>query len=114
MAEAKTKGLVSILVLFSFFVYYTFWMLITPFIDQSQKLLEYFPDRKWGYIVPIMMGLMVLVIMFTFSGLVLIEENRQAVAKRTEEEIIEKEIASQTRPLKDYSIVKNHKTLDKI
>lgn len=37
-------------------VWYTLWMVVTPLVDASHWLHEWFPDRYWGMAVPMSFG----------------------------------------------------------
>jgi dolichyl-phosphate mannosyltransferase polypeptide 2 regulatory subunit len=56
----------------SLFTYYTFWVMITPFIDKDHWLQDYFPDRSLAIVIPTMCGVAVITIVATFIGLVMI------------------------------------------
>ncbi|KAI9247216.1 dolichol phosphate-mannose biosynthesis regulatory [Sporodiniella umbellata] len=34
------------------FIYYTTWALITPFLEESNALLSYFPPHHWAIYLP--------------------------------------------------------------
>ena len=48
--------------------------MITPLIDKGESIQNYFPERKWAFIVPIYSGCVFLSLVLTFTGLALIFE----------------------------------------
>lgn len=65
------------------FLYYTFWLLITPFIDTDQPVQKWFPHRQYALTVPLVLLLLGLTIVGTFVGLVMI--NSKVPEKRKAE-----------------------------
>ncbi|KAF0546619.1 dolichol phosphate-mannose biosynthesis regulatory [Gigaspora margarita] len=59
----------------SLFAYYTIWALIMPFVDDGHPLHEYFPDRKYAIIIPVVLLLFGLTVIFTFLALVMIKSS---------------------------------------
>jgi dolichyl-phosphate mannosyltransferase polypeptide 2 regulatory subunit len=53
-------------------VYYTFWVLITPFIDADQPIHQWFPHRQYALTIPLVMFLLLLTVVGIFLGLVMI------------------------------------------
>ena len=76
MAEASLVGFIWLLVSFIVWVYFTIWLMITPFIDDHHPFNNYFPERKWGIIVPILLGIIFLTFVFTLAGIALMSEKR--------------------------------------
>lgn len=52
--------------------YYAFWLLITPFIDATQPILQWFPDRQYALTIPLVLFLLLLTVVGIFLGLVMI------------------------------------------
>lgn len=57
------------------FVYYTFWILITPFIDADQPVHKWFPHRQYALTIPLVFFLLMITVVGTFVGLVMINSN---------------------------------------
>ena len=74
MVSQRAIGLVATIVLCVFYIYFTMWVMITPLIDSDQSIHNYFPHRKWAFIVPIYTGCVFLSLVFTFTGFTLIYE----------------------------------------
>lgn len=74
MYSQKVIGLISTILICTFYVYFTMWVMITPLIDKDEAIQAYFPHRKWAFIVPIYSGCVFLSLALTFTGLALINE----------------------------------------
>ena len=66
--------MISTIILVTFYVYFTMWVIVTPLIDKDEAIQSYFPSRKWAFIVPIYSGCVFLSLALTFTGLALINE----------------------------------------
>ena len=75
MVESKTAGLIWFVSVIIFWIYYTFWMLISPFIDVNLPIQKYFPERQWGIAVPIFLGVGFLTFALTLTGLALVSDS---------------------------------------
>jgi dolichyl-phosphate mannosyltransferase polypeptide 2 regulatory subunit len=86
MVEAKTRGTIYMLIIAGGWLYYSFWILIIPHIDEDQWLQNYFPDLWWAISIPIMIGLIFLSFAFTFAGLAFYFESKQKVVTLEDED----------------------------
>ncbi|KAG0557122.1 hypothetical protein M758_11G100100 [Ceratodon purpureus] len=52
--ELGDRAIGFLLLLFSttLFAYYTFWVIITPFVDSDHFVHSYFPAREYAIIIP--------------------------------------------------------------
>ena len=76
MVESKSLGTLWFISVLAFWIYYTFWIIISPFVEPSHAMQRYFPDRKWGIVVPILLGIGYLCVALTFVGLALISDSK--------------------------------------
>ncbi len=76
MAESKFLGLLWFITTLAFWLYYTMWIVISPFVEPSHSLQRYFPDRKWGIVIPILLGIGFLCIALTLVGLALLSDSK--------------------------------------
>ena len=76
MVESKTLGILWFTSVFIFWIYYTVWILFSPFIDDGHPIQKYFPERKWGIVIPILLGIGFLTIALTFIGIALINDSK--------------------------------------
>jgi len=58
------------------FTYYTFWTLITPFIDKGHFIHSYFPNREYAIIGPLTLLIVGVTTVFTFLSLVMIKSGK--------------------------------------
>ena len=54
------------------YLYYTFWLLITPFIDADQPVHKWFPHRQYALTVPLVLFVLMLTVVGSFLGIVMI------------------------------------------
>eukprot|EP00762_Andalucia_godoyi_P007692 ANDGO_07938.mRNA.1 Dolichol phosphate-mannose biosynthesis regulatory protein len=54
------------------FVYYTFWIILTPFIDEDHFIQAYFPARHYAIVVPTVIGVAGVSAIASFVGLVMV------------------------------------------
>ena len=76
MVESRQLGTLWFVSVLAFWIYYTFWIVISPFVEPTHSLQRYFPDRKWGIVVPVLLGLGYLCFALTFVGLALISDSK--------------------------------------
>jgi dolichyl-phosphate mannosyltransferase polypeptide 2 regulatory subunit len=67
-------GLVSVSV--GLFLYYSFWVLVTPFIDTNHWLQSYFPDRSYALVIPTLLCVVAVSIVSSFVALVMIRSSK--------------------------------------
>ena len=75
MVESRTLGTLWFVSVLAFWLYYTLWIVISPFVDPSLGFQRYFPDRKWGIVIPILLGVGYLCVALTFVGLALVADS---------------------------------------
>ena len=76
MVEAKVYGTIWMIAIIVSWVYYTVWIMVSPLIDNTHPIQDYFPERKWGIHIPIFIGVIFIVFALTFVGIALIKESR--------------------------------------
>ncbi len=70
----KTFGAIIIVVSIIWHLYYTIWILVTPWLETSQDLvhyLKYFPDRYYGIAIPALLLVLIITSATTFVGAIL-------------------------------------------
>ncbi|KAL4219646.1 Dolichol phosphate-mannose biosynthesis regulatory protein [Mactra antiquata] len=56
------------------FLYYTLWVIVLPFVDDEQTLIHnMFPDRKFAIILPLLAGVIGLICIGSFVGVVILK-----------------------------------------
>mmetsp|Transcript_13018 Transcript_13018/g.19671 ORF Transcript_13018/g.19671 Transcript_13018/m.19671 type:complete len:80 (+) Transcript_13018:143-382(+) len=73
----KTIGATLLIFSVSLYVYYTFWVIISPFIDADHFIQGYFPDREYAIIIPIIVAVLGITVIGTFLSLILIKSGRK-------------------------------------
>jgi dolichyl-phosphate mannosyltransferase polypeptide 2 regulatory subunit len=87
MVESRTIGIIWCTSIVLFWIYYTVWIIISPSIDTNHSIQKYFPERKWGIVIPILLGLGFLSIALTMIGVALINDSKiyDAATRKIEE-----------------------------
>jgi len=68
----KTFGMSMMVIMSIVFFYYSFWVLILPFVDRDHALQTYFPDRWIALAIPVTILVVVSTLSVAFIGLVMI------------------------------------------
>ena len=74
MVLDKTIGAIIIVASIIWHLYYTIWILVTPWLETSQDLahwLKYFPDRYYGLAIPALLLVFIITSAATFIGVIL-------------------------------------------
>jgi dolichyl-phosphate mannosyltransferase polypeptide 2 regulatory subunit len=58
------------------FIYYTFWVLLTPFIDADHFVQRYFPARHYAILIPAIAGVVAVSGVASFVALVMIRSGK--------------------------------------
>ena len=77
MVEQRALGLLMAVIATTLYLYYTVWMLMTPFIDADHSLQDYFPDRMYGVMGPTLFGYLLISVCFTTMGIVLVNDSQE-------------------------------------
>ncbi|KAG4096353.1 dolichol phosphate-mannose biosynthesis regulatory [Neocallimastix lanati (nom. inval.)] len=70
--ETKTGGSVFLICSIIFFIYYTLWVIILPFVDEGHIMKSFFPSYEWAIGVPVVCIIVGATIVFVFISLVMI------------------------------------------
>ncbi len=73
----KGTGAVLLLIFGATFVYYTLWVVVTPFVEDGHALLTIFPDRSWAIIIPVMVLVVAVSSVGAFLALVMIQSAKK-------------------------------------
>ena len=83
-AQTKATGGALLLLAAVVFVYYSLWVLVTPFVDADHPLQAYFPDRALAILLPTLAFILVTTAAGLFVGVVMMKSARSAsAAKKT-------------------------------
>ncbi|KAK9274678.1 hypothetical protein L1049_021929 [Liquidambar formosana] len=62
----------------SVFTYYTFWVIILPFVDSDHFIHEYFLPQEYAILVPVLAGVVLLCFLCMFIGFVMLKSEKKA------------------------------------
>ncbi|XP_033725359.1 dolichol phosphate-mannose biosynthesis regulatory protein-like [Pecten maximus] len=68
-------GLVGLSI--SIFIYYTAWIIILPFIDESQMIHNFFMPRVYAVVIPLSSGVLGLLIIGLFVGTTMLKSSQK-------------------------------------
>ncbi|CAM6127446.1 unnamed protein product [Calypogeia fissa] len=72
----RAVGFSLLLFSITLFSYYTFWVIITPFVDSDHFVHSYFPAREFAIIIPVLAGVVLLSFLLIFVGVVLLRAGK--------------------------------------
>lgn len=72
--EASGFGVLYMAFAVSVWIYYTVWMLVTPIVDQSHPVQEWFPDRETGLLITSYGAYLLMGLLSTMAGLILVND----------------------------------------
>ncbi|KQJ88617.1 dolichol-phosphate mannose synthase subunit 2 [Brachypodium distachyon] len=76
----KAIGLVLTMTSLSIFTYYTFWVIILPFVDDDHFVHEYFLPQEYAIFIPVLAGVVLLSFLSIFVGLVMLNSKKKKKA----------------------------------
>lgn len=76
--ELGDRAIGFLLLLFStaLFAYYTFWVIITPFVDSDHFVHSYFPAREYAIIIPGIALAALVCFVLVFVGVVMVRSSQ--------------------------------------
>ncbi|WVZ71491.1 hypothetical protein U9M48_020076 [Paspalum notatum var. saurae] len=72
----KAVGFLLTLTSLSIFTYYTFWVIILPFVDSDHFVHKYFLPQDYAILIPVFAGVVLLSFLSVFVGLVMFKPER--------------------------------------
>ncbi|KAF3954035.1 hypothetical protein CMV_020568 [Castanea mollissima] len=76
LADRAVGFLLSFISL-SIFTYYTFWVIILPFVDSDHFIHEYFLPQEYAILVPVFAGVVLLCFLCVFIGFVMLKSKKK-------------------------------------
>ncbi|CAK9321481.1 unnamed protein product [Citrullus colocynthis] len=73
----KTVGFLLSLTSLSIFTYYTFWVIILPFVDSDHFIHNYFLPQEYAILIPVFAGVVLLSLLGIFVGMVMLKSKRK-------------------------------------
>nr|ABK24118.1 unknown [Picea sitchensis] len=75
----KAIGFFLLTFSFSLFAYYTFWVVILPFMDGDHFVHKYFLPKEYAIIIPTVTGVAVLSFLMVFIGFIMLKSKPKAL-----------------------------------
>ncbi|QCD81899.1 dolichol-phosphate mannose synthase subunit 2-like [Vigna unguiculata] len=76
LADRAVGFLLSVTSL-SIFTYYTFWVIILPFVDDDHFVHKYFLPQEYAILIPVSAGVTLLCFLSIFVGVVMLKSKRK-------------------------------------
>ncbi|XP_062073535.1 dolichol-phosphate mannose synthase subunit 2 [Humulus lupulus] len=73
----KAVGALLSLISLSIFTYYTFWVVILPFVDSDHFIQQYFLPQEYAILLPVFAGVVLLCFLSIFIGLVMLKSKKK-------------------------------------
>ncbi|KAG1338485.1 Dolichol-phosphate mannose synthase subunit 2 [Cocos nucifera] len=71
--EDNGLGILISAISLSIFSYYTFWVIILPFVDEDHFIHKYFLPREFAILIPVLGGVALLSFLCLFIGVVILK-----------------------------------------
>uniref|UniRef100_J3KU51 Dolichol phosphate-mannose biosynthesis regulatory protein n=1 Tax=Oryza brachyantha TaxID=4533 RepID=J3KU51_ORYBR len=73
----KAVGFLLTMTSLSIFTYYTFWVIILPFVDNDHFVHKYFLPREYAILIPVLAGVILLSFLSVFLGFVMLKSKKK-------------------------------------
>ncbi|CAE5964102.1 unnamed protein product [Arabidopsis arenosa] len=73
----RAVGLLLSSISLSIFTYYTFWVIILPFVDSDHFIHKYFLPQDYAILVPVFAGIALLSLISVFIGMVMLKSKKK-------------------------------------
>ncbi|RAL39318.1 hypothetical protein DM860_002851 [Cuscuta australis] len=73
----KAVGLLLTITSLSIFTYYTFWVIILPFVDRGHFVHNYFLPQEYAILIPVFAGVALLSFLSMFVGYVMLKSKKK-------------------------------------
>ncbi|CAA6653470.1 unnamed protein product [Spirodela intermedia] len=73
----KTVGFLLSVISLSIFTYYTFWVVILPFVDGDHFIHKYFLPQEYAILIPVFAGVTLLSLISAFIGYVMLKSKKK-------------------------------------
>ncbi|KAL9327335.1 hypothetical protein ACSQ67_007980 [Phaseolus vulgaris] len=73
----RAVGFVLSITSLSIFTYYTFWVIILPFVDDDHFVHKYFLPQEYAILLPVSAGVALVCFFSIFVGLVMLKSKRK-------------------------------------
>ncbi|GFQ07183.1 dolichol phosphate-mannose biosynthesis regulatory protein [Phtheirospermum japonicum] len=69
----KAIGFLLSVISLSIFTYYTFWVIILPFVDSDHFVHKYFLPQEYAVLIPVSAGVALICFLSVFMGYVMLK-----------------------------------------
>ncbi|XP_047311947.1 dolichol-phosphate mannose synthase subunit 2 [Impatiens glandulifera] len=73
----RSVGFLLSLTSISIFTYYTFWVIILPFVDDEHFIHKYFLPQEYAILIPVFAGVTLLCFLSVFFGVVKLKSKKK-------------------------------------
>ncbi|XP_059656853.1 dolichol-phosphate mannose synthase subunit 2 [Cornus florida] len=73
----RAVGFLLSLISLSVFTYYTFWVIILPFVDTEHFIHKYFLPQEYAILIPVCALVMLLCFLCVFIGFVMLKSKKK-------------------------------------
>ncbi|XP_078176249.1 dolichol phosphate-mannose biosynthesis regulatory protein-like protein [Carex rostrata] len=73
----KAVGALLTTVSLAIFTYYTFWVVILPFVESDHFIHQYFLPSEFAVLIPVFAGVALLCFLSVFVGLVMVKSKKK-------------------------------------
>ncbi|KAK9168120.1 hypothetical protein Syun_000260 [Stephania yunnanensis] len=73
----RAVGFILSVISISIFTYYTFWVIILPFVDTDHFIHKYFLPWEFAILIPIFAGVTLLSLLCIFIGIVMLKSKKK-------------------------------------
>ncbi|XP_057477944.1 dolichol-phosphate mannose synthase subunit 2-like [Actinidia eriantha] len=74
----RAVGFLLSFISISIFIYYTFWVIILPFVDSDHFIHKYILPQEYAILIPVFAGVTLLCFLSVFIGLVMLKSKKKA------------------------------------
>ncbi|KAL5710231.1 Dolichol-phosphate mannose synthase subunit 2 [Ranunculus cassubicifolius] len=73
----KAVGFILSVISLSIFTYYTFWVIILPFVNSDHFIHKYFLSQEYAILIPIFAGVLLVCLLSIFIGCVMLKSKKK-------------------------------------
>ncbi|KAK6140970.1 hypothetical protein DH2020_002017 [Rehmannia glutinosa] len=73
----RAIGLLLSVISLSIFTYYTFWVIILPFVDSEHFVHKYFLPQEYAILIPVYAGVVLICFLSVFIGYVMLKSKKK-------------------------------------
>ncbi|PSR89255.1 Dolichol phosphate-mannose biosynthesis regulatory protein [Actinidia chinensis var. chinensis] len=73
----RAVGFLLSLISVSIFTYYSFWVIILPFVNSDHFIHKYFLPQEYAILIPVFAGVTLLCFLSVFIGLVILKSKKK-------------------------------------